>query len=411
MNHESSAYREKTEYWRQDFPFLENNPSIVYFDNAATSQKPDPVLTRMREFQACSYANVHRATHSLSAAATEAYENARQKIHSFLNAPAGYHTLFCSNATSAINLVARSWAETYLTEKNVIVLTVLEHHSNIVPWLMLKKKTGVQLRFAPVEADGSFRLDKFLRLLDERVKMVCVAHVSNVLGTRLPVADIVRASESIGAVTLIDGSQAVPHFRPDIGFIAPDFYVFTGHKAYGPSGVGILCAKTERLQAMPPFLGGGEMISTVNFDEFEPAELPWKFEAGTPPITQAVGLAAALEYTEAIGRNHIQKHEMGLLEYARRGLSELKGVRIVGTASEKEPILSFLVSGAHPHDVATILDQAGIAVRAGNHCAEPLMQFMKLPGTLRASFALYNQEQEIDRMVAALHTARKMLVG
>ena len=384
---------------RRDFPILEtriHGHPLVYLDTAASAQKPRPVVEAMTRFIDTDYANVHRGIHALGERATEAYENARARVARFINANAPAEIIFTAGATAAINLVACSWGQANLRTGDQIVLSALEHHSNIVPWQLLRDRLGFEIRVAPVDDEGNFDLAAFTRLLGPRCKLVAVAHVSNAIGTILPVSEIVSLAHAAGARVLIDGCQAEPHQPVDVCALDSDFYAFAGHKLYGPTGIGVLYGRAEILAAMPPWQGGGEMIRTVTFEHTDYADPPARFEAGTPNIVGAIGLAAAIDYVESIGLPVIGAHEQALLAHGTAVLSRLNGLRMIGTAKEKTGILSFVLHGIHPHDAATLLDRRGLALRAGHHCAQPAMDRFGVAGTLRASLGLYNTREELD---------------
>lgn len=395
---------------RADFPALHQQiygKPLVYLDNGASAQKPRQVLDRMRLAYETEYANVHRGLHYLANAATEAYEGARESVRRFLNAPSTEQIIFTRSATESINLVAASMGRLLeIGEGDEIVLSIMEHHSNIVPWHFWRERTGAVLRFVPVLDDGSFDLDAYRALLGPRTKMVTITHMSNVLGTVTPMADIVRLAHARGIPVLADGSQGAVHLDVDVQALDVDFYVFTGHKVYGPTGIGALYGKRDWLERMPPFNGGGEMIRDVTEDTVTYGDPPHRFEAGTPPIVQAIGLGAALEYMTSLGRGAIRKHEESLRDHAHERLSRLNSLRMIGTAPGKGAILSFEMLGAHAHDVATVLDRSGVAVRAGTHCAQPLMARYGVTSTCRASFGLYNTHAEVDALAEALAKAQ-----
>ena len=396
---------------RKDFPILEtqvHDKPLVYLDNAASAQKPQAVLDAVQQMYASSYANIHRGAHHLSTLATDKYEGARETVRRFLNAGDVSEIIFTSNATAALNLVATSYLRPRIEPGDEIILSVMEHHSNIVPWHFLRAEKGAVLKWVPVDGQGELQLDAFEKLLSERTKLVALTHVSNVLGTVTPVKEIVRLAHARGVPVLIDGSQAAPHLPVDVRDLDCDFYAFTGHKVYGPTGIGALYGKAELLADMSPFLGGGEMIMQVTRDTVSYADPPYRFEAGTMPIVQAVGLAAAIDYIEALGRPQILAHEQDLLEYATARLSEINSLRIYGQAREKGAIIAFGLEGIHPHDVATVIDRSGVAVRSGQHCAEPLMEHLGVTATARASFALYNTRDEIEIFARALEDCRKL---
>jgi cysteine desulfurase/selenocysteine lyase len=396
---------------REDFPILAMRvygKPLVYLDNAASAQKPKAVLDRVQQAYTSEYANVHRGLHYLANAATEAYEGARDRVAAFLNAGRREEIVFTRNATEAINLVAYTFGRERIKAGDEIVLSIMEHHSNIVPWHFLRERQGAVIRWAPIDDDGNFLIDEFEKLLTDRTKLIAITHMSNALGTIVPVKEVVQLAQVRGIPVLLDGSQAAVHLDVDVQDIGCDFYVCTGHKLYGPSGVGVLYGKHEHLVAMPPFNGGGEMIREVFEDNVTYGEPPHKFEAGTPPIVQAIGLGAALDYVNALGKPRIRAHEDGLMKYAHERLREINSIRIIGTAKEKGAIVSFEMKGAHPHDVATVIDRAGVAVRAGTHCVMPLLARYGLTATCRASFGLYNTREEIDLFARALIKAQDL---
>ena len=395
---------------REDFPALGMQiygKPLVYLDNAASAQKPKAVLDRLQRAYTAEYANVHRGLHYLANVATEAYENAREKVRAFINAARTEEIVFTRNATEAINLVAYTFGRERLRAGDEIVLSIMEHHSNIVPWHFLRERQGAVIKWAPVDDEGNFLLDEFERLLTARTRMVAITHMSNMLGTVVPVKEVVQRAHARGIPVLLDGAQAGVHLDVDVQDIGCDFYVLTGHKLYGPTGIGVLYGKHEHLAAMPPFNGGGEMIREVFEDRIIYGEPPHKFEAGTPPIVQAIGLGAAIDYVNSIGKSRIRAHEASLLKYATERLREINALRVFGTARDKGPIISFEVQGAHPHDVATIIDRAGVAVRAGTHCVMPLLARFGVSATCRASLALYNTREEVDCLAQALIKARE----
>jgi cysteine desulfurase/selenocysteine lyase len=396
---------------REDFPALAlkiYGKPLVYLDNAASAQKPRQVLDRLQQAYTTEYANVHRGLHYLANAATEAYEGAREKVRAFINADRTEEIIFTRNATEAINLVAQTFGRERIREGDEIVLSIMEHHSNIVPWHFLRERQGAVLKWAPIDEDGNFLLNEFEKLLNERTKLVAITHMSNALGTIVPVKEIVRLAHARGIPVLVDGSQAVVHLDVDVRDIGCDFYVLTGHKLYGPTGIGALYGRYDLLAAMPPFNGGGEMIREVSEDVITYGDPPHRFEAGTPPIVQAIGLGAAIDYIQSIGKTRIRAHESDVLAYARQRLGELNSVRVFGDAQEKGAILSFDVKGAHPHDVATVIDRSGVAVRAGTHCVMPLLARYGLTATCRASFGLYNTREEADALVHAVRKAQDL---
>ena len=398
---------------REDFPILQERPygkPLVYLDNAASAQKPKVVIDRIVHAYEHEYANVHRGLHYLANAATEAYEAARESVRRFLNAASAEEIVFTRSATEAINLAAASYGLKNIGPGDEILLSVMEHHSNIVPWHFHRERKGAVLRWVDVGGDGSFSLDAFERALSDRTKIVAITQMSNVLGTTPPVKDVIRLAHQRGIPVLVDGSQGAVHLDVDVRDLDPDFYVLTGHKVYGPTGIGVLYGKRERRESLPPFLGGGEMIEEVTLETVTYNQPPYRFEAGTPPIVQAIGLGAALDYVEGVGRPRIRAHEEALSVYAHERLSKINSLRIIGTASGKGPILSFTMQGAHAHDVATLIDRSGVAVRAGTHCAMPLMQRFSVTSTCRASFALYNTFAEVDALADALERAQKLFI-
>jgi len=397
------------ERYRADFPILSttvHGKPLVYLDNAASAQKPRQVIQRLTEVYETGYANVHRGLHYLSEKATADYEAARETIRAYINARSSHEIVYTRGATEAINLVAATWGRKNLREGDEIIVTYMEHHSNIVPWQMLRDEKGLVLKGVPIGPDGSFDIAAFKALLTDRTRLVAVTHVSNVLGTIVPVKEVVRLAHDAGATVLIDGCQAVQHMAVDVQDLGCDFYAFSGHKLYGPSGIGVLYGKEALLDAMPPWQGGGEMISSVTLEKSEWADLPHKFEAGTPAIAQAIGLGAAIDYVKSIGVERIGAHERDLITYATQRLAAVDGLRLVGTAAGKVSVLSFVMDCAHPHDIATIVDRQGVAVRAGHHCAQPLMDHLDLSSTARASVALYNTRAEIDALADSLDKVR-----
>jgi cysteine desulfurase / selenocysteine lyase len=397
---------------REDFPILAvqvYGKPLVYLDNAASAQKPQVVLDRLNEVYTREYANVHRGLHYLANTATEAYEGARESVRAFINARQSEEIIFTRNATEAINLVAYTFGRERIKQAgDEIVLSIMEHHSNIVPWNFLRERHGAVIKWAPVDDEGNFLLDQFEKLLGPRTKMVAITHMSNMLGTVVPIKEVVRLAHARGIPVLVDGAQGAVHLDVDVVDLDCDFYALTGHKLYGPTGIGALYGKHEHLAAMRPFLGGGEMIREVFEDRVIYGDPPHKFEAGTPPIVQAIGLGAALEYVNSVGKTRIRAHEGGLIHYAQERLREINSLRILGTAKDKGPILSFEMKGAHPHDVATVIDRAGVAVRAGTHCVMPLLARYGLTASCRASFALYNTREEVDGLAQALIKAQSI---
>jgi cysteine desulfurase / selenocysteine lyase len=396
---------------REDFPALAikvYGRPLVYLDNAASAQKPNAVLDRMMDAYKFEYANVHRGLHYLANAATEAYEGARAKVAKFLNACRSEEIIFTRNVTEAINLVASSWGEPNIGEGDEIVLSIMEHHSNIVPWHFLRERHGAVIKWVPVDDEGNFLIDEFEKLLSPRTKLVAITHMSNALGTVVPVKEIVKLAHARGILVLIDGAQGAVHLPVDVQDLDCDFYAFTGHKVYGPTGIGALYAKHEHLVAMRPYNGGGEMIREVAKDWVTYGDPPHKFEAGTPPIVQAIGLGAAIDYVNSVGKERIAAHEHDLVTYAQERLREINSLRLIGTAKDKGPIISFEMKGAHPHDVATVIDRQGIAVRAGTHCVMPLLERFNVTATCRASFGMYNTRGEVDHLVQALIKAGEL---
>jgi cysteine desulfurase/selenocysteine lyase len=394
---------------REDFPILSMQiygKPLVYLDNAASAQKPKAVLDRLNQAYTSEYANVHRGLHYLANAATEAYEGAREKVRAFLNAARPEEIIFTRNATEAINLVAYTFARERIKPGDEIVVSIMEHHSNIVPWHFLRERHGAVIKWAPVDDDGNFLLDEFEKLLTPRTKMVALTHMSNMLGTIVPAKEVVRIAHSRGIPVLLDGAQGAVHLDVDVQDLDCDFYAITGHKLYGPTGIGALYGKHEHLAAMPPFNGGGEMIREVFTDRITYGEPPHRFEAGTPPIVQAIGLGAAIDYVSSVGKERIRRHENDIVRYAHERLREINRLRIFGTAKEKGSIVSFEMTGAHAHDVATIIDRSGVAVRAGTHCVMPLLARFGVSATCRASFAMYNTRDEVDSLAQALMKAQ-----
>jgi len=390
---------------RRDFPLLAqqvHGKKLVYLDNAATTQKPLQVIDAIVQFYTSGCSNVHRGVHLLSERATATYENARSRLRRFINARDDKEIVFVRGATEAINLVASSFGKAHVKPGDEILITGLEHHSNIVPWQVLCEERGARLRVAPINLRGELLIEEYEKLLNPRTSLVAVTHVSNALGTVNPVRHIVEMAHRNGTPVLIDGAQAVQHLRVDVQALDCDFYAFSGHKMYGPTGVGVLYGKERWLESMPPYQGGGDMITSVTFEKTIYARLPHKFEAGTPDIAGVIGLGAAVDYLEAVGIDNIAAYEHALLDYGTKILESVPGVRIIGTAAGKTSVLSFALEGVHPHDVGTILDQEGIAIRTGHHCAQPVMDFFRIPATARASLALYNTREEIDSLAAGL---------
>jgi len=396
---------------RRDFPILArevHGKPLVYLDNAATAQKPASVLERLDRYYREENANVHRGVHTLSELATRGYESARERVRAFIGAADAREIVFVRGGTEAINLVAATFGRERVREGDEIVVTHLEHHSNIVPWQMLCREKGARLRVLPIDDRGALRIDELEGLLGDRTRLVALNHVSNALGTINPVKTVVEAAHARGIPVLIDGAQAAPHLRIDVRALDCDFYAFSGHKMFGPTGIGVLYAKREHLEEMHPYQGGGEMISYVSFEKTEFNEVPHKFEAGTPHIAGAIGLGATIDYLERIGLDRIEAYEHELLEYGTRALESVEGLRLVGTAPAKAGVLSFLLEGIHPHDAATVLDREGVAVRAGHHCAQPVMERFGVPATLRASLAFYNTRADLDRLVEAIGKVQEL---
>ena len=396
---------------REDFPILKRQVRehrLVYLDSAATTQKPRAVLDAVARYYADGNANIHRGVYVLSEEATAAYDAAREKVRRFLNAAATREIVFTRNSTESINLVAQSFGRRHVGPGDEIVITHMEHHSNIVPWQLLCEQVGARLRVAPIDDTGTLQLDELERLIGPRTRLVSVVHLSNSLGTINPVQDIVAMAHRLDVPVLIDGSQAVYHMPVDVQALDCDFYVFTGHKLYGPTGIGVLYGREEWLERMPPYQGGGDMIRSVTFEKTTYADLPQKFEAGTPHIAGVVGLGAAIDYLQGIGFAAIAPHEADLLAYGTAALSDVKGLRLIGTAANKASILAFVMKGAHPHDVGTIVDTEGVAIRTGHHCTQPIMDRFGVPATARASVAMYNTREEIDVLVRALQRVREM---
>jgi cysteine desulfurase/selenocysteine lyase len=396
---------------RRDFPILAtrvHGHPLVYLDSAASSQRPWQVIRAVEDYERNSHANVHRGVHALSQAATSAFEGARERVRRFINAGSTREIIFTRGTTEGINLVAQAYARPRFGPGDEILITALEHHSNIVPWQMVCEQTGCALKVAPINRRGELEFEAFTQLLSPRTRLVGVAHVSNALGTVLPVKRIVEAAHAHGAVVLIDGAQALPHSAVDVRALGADFYTFSSHKLYGPTGIGVLYGREALLEAMPPWQGGGDMILTVSFEKSTYNALPYKFEAGTPNISGAVGLAAAMDYVEGLGIEAIAAHEARLLQRATAELLRLPDIEIIGTAAHKASVLSFTMKGVHPHDLGTILDAEGVAVRTGHHCAMPVMTFFGLPATARASFGCYNNDADVTALVAALKRAREV---
>ena len=399
---------------REDFPILAqrvHGKPLIYLDNAATSQKPQCVIDTLTRFYQMDNANIHRGVHALSERSTQSYEAARGKVQRFLNAASTREIIFVRGATEAINLVAQTYGRKHVNAGDEIVISAMEHHSNIVPWQMLCEEKGAVLRVIPINDRGELEFDQFETLLNNRTKLVAVSHVSNALGSINPVREIIRAAHAWNVPVLIDGAQAVPHMQVDVRSLDCDFYVFSGHKVFGPTGIGVLYGKEKLLEAMPPWQGGGDMIESVTFGKTTYNELPYKFEAGTPNIAGVIGLGAAIDYMDQLGMDAIADHEQELLAYGTQALENISGLRLIGTAREKASVLSFVIEGVHPHDAATILDLEGVAVRAGHHCAQPVMERFGVSATTRASLAFYNTTQDLDALVAGIHKVREIFAA
>jgi cysteine desulfurase/selenocysteine lyase len=396
---------------RKDFPILAqqvHGKPLIYLDNAATSQKPKCVIEALTRFYQMDNANIHRGVHQLSERSTQSYEAARGKVQRFLNAANTREIIFVRGATEGINLVAQTYGRTHVSAGDEIVISAMEHHSNIVPWQMLCEEKGAALRVIPINDRGEMEFDQFEKLLNHRTRLVAVSHVSNALGTINPVREIVKTAHGWNVPVLIDGAQAVPHMKVDVRSLDCDFYVFSGHKVFGPTGIGVLYGKEQLLEEMPPWQGGGDMIRSVTFDKTTYNELPYKFEAGTPDIAGVIGLGAAIDYLDQIGMDAVAAHEHDLLEYGTRALESISGLRLIGTAREKAGVLSFVIDGVHPHDAGTILDREGVAVRTGHHCAQPVMDRFGVSATTRASLAFYNTREDIDALVAGIQKVKEV---
>jgi cysteine desulfurase / selenocysteine lyase len=396
---------------REDFPILKrqvHGKPLVYLDNAATSQKPQAVIDRLNRYYVEENANIHRGVHYLSEKATQAYEEARAKVQHFLNAPSDREIIFTRNVSESINLVVHSYGRKFLTAGDEIIISAMEHHSNIVPWQILCEEKGTTLRIVPINDDGEFLLDAYEKLLNSKTRIVAVTHVSNALGSIVPVRQVIDMAHRRNIPVLIDGAQAVPHFKVDVRELDCDFYGFSGHKLYGPTGIGILYGKAALLEAMPPYQGGGDMIRSVTFEKTIYAPIPSKFEAGTPYIAGSIGLGAAIDYLEGISMETISEYEHELLAYAMEAVGAIPGLRIFGTSKEKAGVISFTLDGVHPHDIGTILDQEGIAIRTGHHCAQPVMERFGVPAMARASLAFYNTKEEIDALVAGIYKVKEV---
>lgn len=398
---------------RDQFPVLqqtENGLPLVYLDLGATAQKPLRVIERLDRYYRQENANVHRGVYGLSERATDAYEGARDKVQSFINATSRKEIIFTRGTTESINLVASSWGRSFLKAGDEVIISEMEHHSNIVPWQMLRDQIGIQLSILPINDLGEVSLASFKQMVSEKTKLVAVTQMSNALGTINPVKEMAQVAHEVGAKILVDGAQAVPHMPVDVQDLDCDFYAFSGHKMYGPTGIGVLYAKQALLEVMPPYQGGGDMIHSVTFEKTEYNELPYKFEAGTPHIAGAIGLGEAVAFIQSIGVEKIAAYEAELLAYATEKLKAIDGLSVIGEAANKGAVVSFVIEGAHPHDLATLMDQDGIAVRASHHCAMPVMQHFNVPATVRASFGVYNNQQDVDKLVASIHEALEMLL-
>jgi cysteine desulfurase/selenocysteine lyase len=410
--HEIDAPAFDAQNIRRDFPVLNqkvHGKPLVYLDNAATTQKPLAVIEAIANYYRHDNSNIHRGVHTLSERATEAYEKVRVAAQKFLNAADSKEIIFVRGTTEAINLVAQTYGRKNVGSGDEVLITALEHHSNIVPWQLLCEEKGARLRVAPINDRGELLLDEFEKLLGARTKIVAVGHLSNALGTINPIREIVRMAHARNIPVLVDGAQAAPRMPVNVQELDCDFYAISGHKMYGPTGIGVLYGKTELLEAMPPYQGGGDMIASVTFEKTVYNRLPYKFEAGTPNIADTIGLGAAIEYLNSLGLDQVEQHEADLLSYATSAVESIPGVHIVGTAREKAGVLSFVMDDIHPHDIGTILDNEGIAVRTGHHCAQPVMQRFNIPATARASFGLYNTRAEVDALVAGIHKVREVL--
>jgi cysteine desulfurase/selenocysteine lyase len=396
---------------REDFPVLKQNihgMPLVYLDSAATAQKPFAVIDAIRRFHEVDCANIHRGVHELSQRSTAAYEETRSKARRFINSKTKNELIFVRGTTEGINLVSSSWGRTNVKAGDEIIISAMEHHSNIVPWQMLCEEKGAALRVIPMNDRGELLMEEYAKLLNPRTRMVAVTHVSNALGTINPVRQMIEMAHQAGALTLIDGAQAVPHMKVDVQALDADFYTFSGHKIFGPTGIGVLYGKARLLNAMPPYQGGGDMIRTVTFEKTTYNDVPYKFEAGTPNIAGGIGMGAAFDYMAQIGIDQIAAYEHELLTYGTEALSEIPGLRLIGTAREKAAVLSFVIEGIHPHDIGTVLDKQGIAVRTGHHCAQPVMDWFGVPATTRASLAFYNTAAEIDALVAGIKKVKEI---
>ncbi len=396
---------------RKDFPALHqevHSHPLVYLDNAASSQQPESVIDAVARYHSRDHANVHRGVHTLSHRATEAYEGARDKIQAFINAASRREIVLTSGTTESVNLVAQSFCRPRLAQGDKILITHIEHHANIVPWQLVCEQTGAELVVAPLNDRGELIFEAFEQLVTEEVRLIAISQVSNALGTILPVSDIIDLAKARSIPVLVDGAQAVPHMQVDVQALGCDFFAFSGHKLFGPTGVGVLYAREALLETMPPYQGGGDMILEVSFDGTTYNDLPYKFEAGTPNISGVIGLGAAIDYLQSVGMDRVAQHEAQLLDYMTARLGDIDGLRLIGTAAEKASVQSFMVDDIHPHDLGTILDHQGVAIRTGHHCAMPVMDFFGVPGTARASLALYNNTDDVDRLVDAINKAKQI---
>lgn len=397
--------------YRRDFPILNrkiNGVDLVYLDNAASTQMPQQVIDAFIEYQSNHHSNVHRGVHTLSQEATEMYESVREKVRILLNAGSTAEIVYTSGATDALNLIAHSYGRTFLKPGDEILISNMEHHANIVPWYLLAKEIGIVIKVIPITDSGEIDIDAYKKLFTEKTRLAAFNHVSNALGTVNPVTELTKIAHSNGVLVVVDGAQAVPHKKVDVQELDCDFYVFSSHKLFGPTGLGILYAKKELLNKMPPYRGGGDMIRSVSFDEITFNDLPYKFEAGTPAISQVIMLGEAIDYVKSIGLDRIYEYEDSLLEYATQRIAEISDLRIIGTAKEKASVLSFVMKNIHPHDIGTILDQYGIAVRSGHHCAQPVMDRLGIAATTRASFSFYNTKEEVDALIEGLHKVKEV---
>ena len=414
MNSKSKTTVFQVDEIRKDFPLLTiktHGKSLVYLDNAASTQKPKSVIDTIYQYYLSENSNVHRGVHYLSELATKKYEGARVSIQKFINASSEKEIVFVKGATEAINLVASTYGRQNIHQGDEVLITGLEHHSNIVPWQMVCEEKGAKLRVAPIDDNGNVILAEFSRLLSKRIKIVALSHVSNALGTVNPVKQMILLAHEHGIPVIVDGAQALPHLKVDVQDLDADFYAFSSHKIFGPTGIGVLYGKYEFLDSMPPYQGGGDMIKSVTFDKTIFNEPPFRFEAGTPHIEGAIGLSAALDYLNGLNWNEIIEHERSLLQYASAELAKINGVRIIGNAQEKVGVISFIIEGVHPHDIGTILDQEGIAIRTGHHCAQPVMERFGIPATARASFAFYNKVEDVDSLVRGIHKVKKVFAN